>query len=172
MVTVGNKAPDFLAPAVSAREAAMLELFDHVESHQAVVLVFEPADFVPASTAELLAIQQAGWTEHEELSVICLTGDSLYSHAAYADQYNFSFPLVSDFHGSIADSYDVLRDEWEGHTHIPGRAAIVIDETWEIQAIQKAESPLELTANAPPIAVTESIRDLGVPVEEPEIQPE
>lgn len=168
MVRVGEKAPDFIAPAVSEGEAYMLELSYIVERHEAVLVVFQPANFIPAATSELCAIQEAGWPGEESLAIVCLTGDSLYSHAAYADRYEFTFPLVSDFHGSIAQSYGVMLDEWEGHTQIPGRAAIVIDGDWNVMGIELNESPLERTATPPTVALAETIRQLGLAVSEPQ----
>lgn len=169
MVTVGEKAPDFRAPLVSDGEAQMFELFDAIESHSAVVLLFEPADFVPVSTARLRAIQDAGWTEHESLAVVSLTGDSLFSHAAYAEQYNLDIPLVSDFHGSIADSYGVCVDEWEGHMHIPGRAAFVIDADWTVQTVKKSKLTPEQHDSSSLTALADAVRELGIPVEEPKL---
>jgi len=169
MVTRGEKAPDFRAPLVSDGEARMFELFDVIESHTAVVLLFEPADFVPISTARLRAIEEAGWTEEDELAVICLTGDSLFSHAAYADRYDLTMPLVSDFHGGIAKSYGVCVDEWEGHMHIPGRAAFVIDDDWTVRAVQRSDLSPEQRDRAAFTALSDSIRVLGISVTDPQL---
>lgn len=148
MVTIGQKAPDFIAPAATGPEARMVELFAEIREVEVVVLLFYPADFVPTCTAELLAVRDAGWHDHPECRVFGLSGDSLFSHAAYADRYALPFPLVSDFHGGIADSYNLLEPEWEGHHDIPGRATVVIDDDWSVAAIERAD-PLETDSPAP-----------------------
>jgi len=169
MVTTGQKAPDFISPAVDSGEVRMLELFAAVREHSAVVLVFEPADFVPTGTAELRAVREAGWPDHPELLVVGLTGDSLYSHFAYADQYDLPFPLVSDFHGGVADSYDLLLEEWEGHSAIPGRAAVVIDGDWEVRAVERVE-PLDTRSPAPVEQATDALQELELEVARPEVR--
>jgi len=161
MVTTGQKAPDFAGAAVQDGEAHGLELFGAVDSHDAVVLVFEPADFVPACTAELCAVRDANWHATPGLSVVALTGDSLFSHAAYADQYGFSFPLVADFHATIADSYGLCLDEWESHSHVPGRATVVIDADWTVRAVESVP-PLSDASPAPVERVATTVQELGL----------
>jgi len=148
MVAPGQKAPDFIAPALIDGQGTALELFVQIREHEAVVLLFAPADFVPACTAEFVAVREAGWHDTPDLAVIGLTGDSLFSHADYADQYDLPFPLVSDFHAGVADQYDLVLDEWEGHRTIPGRAAVVIDGDWEVRALERAD-PLDQSDPAP-----------------------
>lgn len=169
MVTTGQKAPDFITPAVVDGEVHMLELFAQLREHDAVVLVFEPADFVPTGTAELRAVREAGWHEHPDVLVVGLTGDSLYSHFAYADQYDLPFPLVSDFHGGIAESYDLLLEEWEGHSAIPARATVVLDGDWTVRAIEQVE-PLDSRSPAPVERATETLRELGLDVARPDVR--
>jgi len=90
-----------------------------------VVLLFVPADFVPACTAEWTAVRDANWNKTPGLAVIGISGDSLFSHAAYANEFDLPFPLVSDFHGGIAETYDLLAEKWEGHSRIGRRATVV-----------------------------------------------
>lgn len=169
MVTLGQKAPDFITPAVVDGEGQLLELFAELREHSAVVLVCQPADFVPTGTAEFRAVQAAGWDDRADLRVVGLTGDSLYSHFAYAREYGIRFPLVSDFHGGVAESYDLLLDEWEGHSAIPARATVVIDGDWSVRAIETAE-PLDSRSVPPVERAAETLVDLGVEVTRPDVQ--
>jgi hypothetical protein len=70
MVQTGQKAPDFIRPAVVDGDVQMLELFAEVREHRAVVLVFEPADFIPTGTAELQAVRTAGWHDRSDLLIV------------------------------------------------------------------------------------------------------
>ncbi|MFT4945565.1 MAG: peroxiredoxin [Halovenus sp.] len=167
MVTTGQKAPDFIRPAVVDGDVELLELFAELREHRAVVLVFEPAAFVPTGTAELRAVCEAGWHEQPALLTVGLTGDSLYSHFAYATQYDLGVPLVSDFHGGVADSYDLLLADWEGHSDIPARATVVIDGDWEVRATEQT-GPLDERSPAPVVRATDALQDCGVDVDRPD----
>lgn len=168
MLEVGQKAPDFIAPAVRNGAGEILEFFSVFDDHDAVVLVFQPADYVPTGTAELCALRDAGWADVPGLAVVGVTGDSLFSHAAYADRFDLAFPLVSDFHGSVADSYDLRLESWEGHSHIPGRGTVVIDGDWTVTAIETDE-PLAESDPAPIVRATDAMSDLGFDVSRPTV---
>ena len=168
MVSVGQKAPDFIAPVVVDGEGFAMELFARIRQHEAVVLYFYPADFVAEPTAELCAMRQAGWHDSEELLVVGLSGDSLFSHAAYAREYELPFPLVSDFHGGIAESYGLLAEEWEGHSHIPERAAVAIGGDWTVLAIESDE-PLARASPAPVERLVPVLEKAGVSATPPTV---
>ncbi|ELZ44101.1 alkyl hydroperoxide reductase/ thiol specific antioxidant/ Mal allergen [Halorubrum coriense DSM 10284] len=176
MVTVGDTAPDFAAPAVGAahggdaeRTATELALFRLVEAHDAVVLCVAPATFVPTCTAALAAVRDAGWHDRDDLAVVALTGDSLYAAFAYADRFALPFPVVADFHGGVADSYDLLADSWEGHSAVPRRAAVVIDGDWTVRFAAATDDPLDRADPAPVERAAETLRDLGLDVDRPRV---
>ncbi len=169
MVAVGQKAPDFLAPALVDGAGQAIELFKIIEANEAVVLLFSPADFVPACTAEWLAVRDGGWHDHPKIAVFGLTGDSLFSHANYARRHDILFPIISDFHAGIANQYDLVLDEWEGHRTIPARAVVVIDGDWEVHAIEQAP-PLAEASPAPVETAADSLSDLGLDVDTPAVE--
>ena len=169
MIDRGVKAPDFIAPAVSEGTGVELELYRLVEHHRAVVLSFAPATFVPASTAEFAAIRDAGWADHADLAVVGLTGDSLFAGFAYADRYGLPFPIVSDFHGGIAESYDLLADDWEGHSEIPRRATVVLDDEWTVRFASATADPLDRVSPPPAAAATATLHEIGIEVDRPAV---
>ena len=170
MVEIGQKAPDFRASAVRDGDGHVFELFTAVDTHEVTVLLFYPADFVPSCTAELVAVREAGWTEENGLAIVGVSADSLFSHASYADQYDLPLALVSDFHGSVAESYDLLVEEWEGHSHIPARATVVVDSDWTVRAVERVADALDHDQPAPVTRATGAIRDSGVDVAEPTVE--
>lgn len=169
MIDIGVKAPDFVAPAVSDGRGVELELYRLVESHRAVVVTFAPANFVPTCTAAFAAVRDAQWHDHPDLAVVAVTGDSLFSGFAYADRFGFAFSIVSDFHGGVADSYDLLAESWEGHSEIPRRATVVIDDDWTIRFAEATTDALDRPAPAPVENATATLRDLGVDVDRPRV---
>lgn len=168
MVAVGQQAPDFRAPAFVGDGGDVLELVSEIKNNEAVVIMFAPADFVGPVTAEWLAVQEA-WDDTRGLSLIGLTGDSLFSHAAYADEYDVPLPLVSDFHAGIADQYDLLLSEWEGHQHIPARATVVIDGDWQVRAVERAD-PLAQDSPAPSERASRELDELGFDLSRPAVE--
>lgn len=169
MVSEGQTAPDFIAPAASRGEAEMVELFGEIGRAEAVVLLFYPADFVPACTAELCAVRDAGWADTPGLTVLGIGGDSLFAHAAYADRYDLDFRLVSDFHGGIADSYGLLAPDWEGHRDIPRRATVILDDDWKIRFIEALGDALAHASPAPVERATDTLEEIGLDVQAPRV---
>lgn len=168
MIEVGQTAPDFAAPCIRDDEGDLLELFAQLRSHTAVVLAVAPGAFVPPCTAELVAVQ-AAWGDRSELAVIGLFGDGLYSLRAYAREYGLEYPLVSDFHGSVADSYGLRAEEWDGHSQIPRRATVVIDDDWTVRAVETAP-PLATDEPAPAARVTDALEACGLAVPPPTVR--
>lgn len=169
MISDGQTAPDFIAPAASGGAAEMVELFDEIGLAEAVVLLFYPADFVPSCTAELCAVRDADWADVPGLTVLGIAGDSLFAHAAYADQYDLGFRLVSDFHGGIADSYDLLADDWEGHRDIPRRATVVLDGDWAVRFVDALDDALAHASPAPAERAADTLEEIGLDVRTPEV---
>lgn len=168
MVSVGETAPDFIAPAAVGDEATELGLFGLVEAHDAVVLLLFPVDFVPAPTAELVTVERAGWSNRSDVAVIGISADSLFAHAAYADRYDLSMPLVSDWHGGVADSYGLRREEFDTHTDVPERAAVVVDGEWTVRGVIRAD-PLARASPAPVEKAAERLREAGIDVAQPTV---
>ena len=169
MIDIGVKAPDFIAPAVTDGAGAELELYRLVDRHDAVALCFAPANFVPTCTAAFAAVRDAGWHDHEDLAVVALTGDSLFSGFAYADRFDLPFPVVADFHGGVADSYDLLAESWEGHSEIPRRATVVIDGDWTVRFAEATTDALDRPAPSPVQNATATLRELGIDVDRPRV---
>ena len=169
MIGVGDTAPDFIAPAVSEETAVELELFRLVEAHDAVVLAFAPATFGPTCTAALAAVRDAGWADRGDIAVAALTGDSLYAAFAYADRFDLSFPVVADFHGGVAESYDLLAESWEGHSEIPRRATAVIDGDWTVRFAETTADALDRADPAPVRRAAETLREMGLDVDRPRV---
>ena len=169
MIDAGVKAPDFIAPAVIDGRGTELALYQLIERHDAVVLCFVPANFVPTCTAALAAVRDAGWHDRDDLVVVVLTGDSLFSGFAYADRFDLSFPIVADFHGGVADSYNLLTASWEGHSDISRRATVVIDGEWTVRFAEATTDALDRVTPSPIQNATATLRELGIDVDRPRV---
>ncbi|MGH3389653.1 MAG: peroxiredoxin [Actinomadura sp.] len=121
-VEVGDSAPDF---ELKDQHGSPVKLSDF-RGKKDVVLVFYPLAFSGVCTSELCTIRDELPTlGGEDVQVLTVSVDSMFSHRAWADQEKYEFPLLSDFwpHGAVAEAYGVF-DEEKG---LSTRGTFVID---------------------------------------------
>ncbi|GAX82795.1 hypothetical protein CEUSTIGMA_g10221.t1 [Chlamydomonas eustigma] len=115
---VGNKAPDFRAPAVVNEEFKEVSLSDYHEK-KFIVLFFYPLDFTFVCPTEIRAFSDR-YEEFKSLNteVLGVSIDSHHTHLAWirTDRKDgglgqLHYPLVSDLRKEIAEAYGVLNDE-------------------------------------------------------------
>ncbi|MEU1735850.1 peroxiredoxin [Streptosporangium sp. NPDC020145] len=120
-VDVGSPAPDF---ALKDQHGTPVKLSDH--RGKKVVLIFYPLAFSGVCHGELCALRDEFIANApEDVQVLTVSVDSVFTHRAWADQEGYTFPLLSDFwpHGQVAQAYGVF-DEEKG---IATRGTFVID---------------------------------------------
>ena len=128
MLEVGDTAPDFTLRGVRDGENQSYSLSDETGDGNHVVLFFYPADFSPVCTPEMCAIRDSVFFEFTpNVSPWGISSDTTYAHKAFAQQYDLNFPLLSDTDCSVAESYNVRYEEWEGQPNIPKRGVFLVD---------------------------------------------
>lgn len=133
MLDVGTEAPNFFLPGSHRGDIGEFALADYL-GEDIVVLAFYPADFSPTCTDEMCAIRDIDVLDlDEDVTVLAIGPDTAWSHRAFAEKYAIDFPLLSDTNGDVAEEYDVLLENWEGHERIPQRSAFVIDDRGRIR---------------------------------------
>ncbi|MEU8270251.1 peroxiredoxin [Sphaerisporangium sp. NPDC049002] len=108
-VEVGDKAPDFELKDQHGTPVRIADL-----RGRRVVLIFYPLAFSGICHGELCAIRdEFVASAPEDVQVLTVSVDSVFTHRAWADQEGFTFPLLSDFwpHGEVARTYGVFDDE-------------------------------------------------------------
>lgn len=158
MIREGQKAPDFALPGVEDGEPSIYELFRSIEDGDVVVLWFVPATFLPTATAELRAIEEAGWHGQPGLRVWVLSMDSIYASAAYADRHGLSMTFLGDA-SSAASHYGVGYDEWEGHYGAPKRAVFLVDSDWRVGFTSTTDDAFEPSTPSPVERVWPAVRE-------------
>lgn len=91
-----------------------------------IILVFYPSDWEPVSREQLTLYQEyAGEFARYGASLIGISVDQTWSHAAFATDARLDFPLLADFQprGAVARMYGVYRPR-EG---VSARALFVLD---------------------------------------------
>ena len=91
-----------------------------------VILVFYPSDWEPVSREQLTLYQEyAGEFARYGASLVGISVDQTWSHAAFAADAQLGFPLLADFQprGAVARTYGVYRPR-DGES---ARALFVLD---------------------------------------------
>lgn len=122
-VEIGDVAPDFELPDQHGTPVKL----SGFRGSKNVVLVFYPLAFSPVCSGELCGLRDSfpEATTREDVELLTVSVDSLFTHRAWADAENFGFSLLADFwpHGSVASQYGVF-DEQKG---LAVRGTFVID---------------------------------------------
>lgn len=108
-IEVGSRAPDF---ELRDQHGTPVRLSGH--RGKKVVLIFYPLAFSGVCRGELNAIRdEFVSTVPEDVQVLTVSVDSMFTHRAWADQEGYAFPLLSDFwpHGQVAQAYGVFDEE-------------------------------------------------------------
>ncbi len=106
---VGDLVPDFTLRDQNGADVTLSEL----TAEKNVVVVFYPWAFSGICTGELDEIR-----DHlerfvsDDLQVVCISCDAVFSVRAWADIQGYFFPLLSDAwpHGEVARSFGVLNE--------------------------------------------------------------
>lgn len=105
----GTPAPDF---ALRDQHGQTVRLSDF-RGRRNVLLVFYPWAFSGVCTGELSALRDdLPRFQNEDVQVLAVSVDAMYSQRAFADREGFDFPLLADFwpHGAVARAYGVFEE--------------------------------------------------------------
>jgi mycoredoxin-dependent peroxiredoxin len=121
-VEIGDQAPDFELPDQHGTPVKLSSF----RGSKNVVLVFYPLAFSPVCSGELCALREEfPEVDRDDVALLTVSVDSLFTHRAWADAEHFQFSLLADFwpHGAVAKEYGVF-DEARG---LAVRGTFVID---------------------------------------------
>lgn len=134
---VGDMAPDFTLPATVGDKVSLSDY----RGKKNVVLLFYPLDFSPVCSAENRECAQlAPGLASDDVAVLGVSVDSLWSHRAFAEKFGISYPLLSDFHpkGEVAKKYGVFLED----RGMAARTAFVVGKDGKILDIVKSDVPV------------------------------
>jgi peroxiredoxin len=121
-LAVGAEAPDF---ELKDQNNQPVRLSDF-RGDKVVLLVFYPFAFTGICLGELCEVRDnLGAYVNDDVQVLTVSVDSIYSHKVWADREGFDFPMLADFwpHGAVAQSYGVFNEVIGG----ANRGTFVID---------------------------------------------
>ena len=105
--TIGATAPDFTLKDQYGQDVSLAGF----RGDKAVVVVFFPFAFSGICTGELCEIRDdLGAFANDDVQVLAVSCDHMFTQRAYADAQGYFFPVLSDFwpHGQAAQDYGVF----------------------------------------------------------------
>jgi len=111
-VEVGDLAPDFTLKDQNNQVVTLSQF----KGEKSVLVVFYPLAFSGICSSELCSLRDdLPRFSNDDVQLVTISVDSVYSHKVWAQQEGFEFPLLSDFwpHGGVAREYGVF-DENKG----------------------------------------------------------
>jgi peroxiredoxin len=139
MIGEGDDAPEFALPAVVDGDLDEVALTDYL-GDDIINLAFYPADFNPACSDEETDLDELDlFTMQKDVSILGISADSIYSHRAFANEYDLHIPLLADVHAEVAADYGVAVDE-PNTGYLTNRAVVVIDPDGEVQYAWQTEN--------------------------------
>ena len=134
-IKVGEKAPDFSLKGHDDKEYRLSDF-----KGKTVLLAFYPADFSPTCSEEHVCfVNDLKRFEAVKAQVLGISVDNIWSHKAFAEKLNTSYPLLSDFHpkGKVASSYGLYLQDMG----ITNRATVIIDRDGIVKYVKVYDIP-------------------------------
>jgi len=121
-VEIGDEAPDFELPDQHGTPVRLSSF----RGSKNVVLVFYPLAFSGVCSGELCGLRDDfPEVTRDDVELLTVSVDSMFTHRAWSDAEKFEFGLLSDFwpHGDVAKTYGVFNED----RGIAVRGTFVID---------------------------------------------
>ncbi|WP_089813513.1 redoxin domain-containing protein [Halomicrobium zhouii] len=156
MIPAGTDAPEFELPGLVDGEHRRVALGEFL-GDDVVILAFYPADFNPACDFDSDLDELDLFTMQKDVEVLAIGPDTLYSHAAFADEYDLHIPLLSDTSHDVAETYGVDFEDDVGQRLVE-RAVFVVDHDGVIQYAWSTRDMAELPRSE---EIKDAIADTG-----------
>jgi peroxiredoxin len=138
MIEPGSEAPAF---TLRDQDGNRVSLSDF--GGRRLVLTFYPADFSPVCSDQLSIYQEVlGEISERGASLVGISVDGVFCHAAFRERLGLTMPLLSDFHpkGEVATAYGAMIPE-RGHCN---RSLVLVDAQGFVRWSHASPSPLEV----------------------------
>ena len=126
-VEIGAEAPDFSLRDQHGRTVTL----SSYRGSKAVVLVFYPWAFSRVCGSELNALQrELSRFQNDEVELLAVSCDPMFSLRAYAESDGLEFPLLSDHwpHGGVAQTYGIFNAD----TGAADRSTFIVDRSGRV----------------------------------------
>ncbi len=142
VLRLGQKVPEFSLPDADRKVRSLSEFTEQ----GTVVLAFFPFAFSGVCDKEMCMFRDGfGALQGAGAQVVGVSVDSSFSLKAFAQTYNFQFPLLSDFNKKVVKLYGVLQDPWVGlgYKGVAKRSVMVVDKRGMLRYRWVTDTPSE-----------------------------
>ena len=141
MIQIGQAAPQFTLVSDELKSVALADY-----KGKKVVIHFFPLAFTGTCTKQLCTMRDNfGYYEGLNAQIIGISVDSPFVLAKFKEEYNYQFPLLSDFNKEVSTAYGAIYDEFiMGMKGVSKRAAFVLDEEQRIIYAEVLETATDL----------------------------
>jgi peroxiredoxin len=140
-IQVGQQAPEF---TLTSDEIKPVSLADY--KGKKVVIHFFPFAFTGNCTTQLCTMRDSfGYYDGLGAQILGISVDSPFTLAKFKQEYNYQFPLLSDFNKEASQAYDAYYAEFKFNLKgVSKRAAFVLDEDHKVIYAEVLESAGDL----------------------------
>ena len=138
-IQIGQKAPDFSLYDSGKNKISLSDF----AGKKNVLLLFFPLAFTSVCTQELCSVRdKIGKYENDNVQVLGISVDSVYSLAKYKQEQRYNYPLLSDFNKEASIVYEVLYPSFSKMDlkGVSKRSAFIIDKEGVIQYAEVLEN--------------------------------
>lgn len=131
-VLIGQQAPDF---TLYNSEKNSVSLHDF-KGKKNVLLLFFPLAFTSVCTAELCSVRDdIGNYENDDVQVLGISVDSVFTLAKYKEEQQYNYPLLSDFNKEVSTAYGSIYESFTNMAlkGVSKRSAFIIDKQGVIE---------------------------------------
>jgi peroxiredoxin len=125
----GQPAPQFTLVSSELKEVSLSDF-----KGKKVVLHFFPMAFTGTCTTQLCTMRDSfGYYDDLNAQILGISVDSPFTLKKFKEEYNYQFPLLSDFNKTASPAYGAWYEEFVfGLKGVSKRAAFVIDEEQKV----------------------------------------
>lgn len=159
-LSVGDDAPEFSAPLVTANGEVSERELSSLLSDGPVLLSFYPNDFTPDCIEEWCSFRDYDWfASGGEVQVVGVSKSRPATHRRFIDYLGIQFPLYTDSDLDVASEYGVKYRVFKT-VHRAKRSCFLIDQSGVVRYAWVSDHPIDPTLGQPPLGeIHEAIVD-------------
>ena len=125
----GQHAPSFTLVSSELKEVSLADF-----KGKKVVIHFFPMAFTGTCTTQLCTMRDNfGYYDGLNAQILGISVDSPFTLAKFKEEYNYQFPLLSDFNKEASTAYGAIYEQFVfGLKGVSRRAAFVVDEEQKV----------------------------------------